>query len=79
MTQTITLNIWNKENKVAKKVEIDNVLSVRCESVFQTIGFFGDDIEILINPQYNNIEFTFTSDLSKVFIYITEAKRACED
>lgn len=74
MTQTITLKIWDKENKVAKEVKVNNVLSVRCESVFQSIGFFGNDIEILINPKYNNIDFSFTSDLSKVFIYITEAK-----
>lgn len=75
MTQTIILKIWDEqEQKVTKTVEVDNVLSVRCERVFQSIGFFGDDIEIIIYPKYNNVEFTFNSELSKVFIYITEAK-----
>lgn len=74
MTQKITLKIWNnQEQKVTKTVEIDNVLSIRCESVIQSIVFFRAETEIIINPKYHDVEFSFTSDCSKVFIYITEA------
>lgn len=73
MTQTITLKIWNEQEQKVSNVKVNNVLWVRFESVFQSIGFFGSDIEILINPDDTNIEFSFTDDKSRVFITITEA------
>ena len=73
MSKTITLNIWNEdEGNVTKSVEIENVLSVEIETKYKEITFCGNEIEILIVPHLNDIEFNFTDDKEYVFITIKD-------
>lgn len=75
MTQTITLTIWDKENKVAKKVKVSNVLNVDfCSKYFREIDFFADSIEIFILPELADIEFSFSENKEYVFITVKDCE-----
>lgn len=69
MSKTITLRIWNEqEQKVTKTVKVKNVISIIWESKIQKIHFFGNNIEILIIPEIDEVTFNCYPDTVEIII-----------